>query len=94
MLPLYGTWEVEPDGKEARYHDKGGGKSSHGLVLLGRSINGGIIGCSVTLSEPNEGCGAFVVFRAEGDSKAITLRALAGTTLTCYSKGIILLQRA
>ena len=66
MLPLYGKWKIDEPTGNAVYDDEGGDESSHGLVLLGKAVDDGIIETTITLPEPNDSCGAFVIFRAEG----------------------------
>jgi len=66
MLPLYGQWKIDPNTGNALFTDAGGNESSHGLVLLGKAVDDGVIEANITLPDPNDSCGAFVVFRAEG----------------------------
>lgn len=66
MLPLYGKWEIDEATGNAVYQDEAGDESSHGLVLLGKAVDDGIIEATIKLPEPNDSCGAFIVFRAEG----------------------------
>ncbi|MEW6441875.1 MAG: hypothetical protein AB1640_13150 [bacterium] len=65
-LRLYGAWTAQTDGKKITYQRGEAEAASHGLLLLGRSVDDGIIECSVSLPEPSDNSGAFVVFRASG----------------------------
>jgi len=66
MLPLYGKWKVAENGATVNFLPQDGETSSHGLILLGKSVDDGIIECDVRFSDANPNCGAFVVFRANG----------------------------
>ena len=66
MLPLYGTWKIDDATGGAVYDDEGSDDSSHGLVLLGKSVDDGVIEATISLPEPNDDCGAYLIFRAEG----------------------------
>jgi hypothetical protein len=65
-LRLYGAWSVQSDGRRISYQYGEGESASHGLLLLGRSVDDGLIECALTLPQPSDKSGAFVVFRASG----------------------------
>ena len=66
MLPLYGKWAVPVDSQTAVFESAGEPDDSHGMVLLGRTVDDGVIECSVMLPNPNSDTGAFIMFRARG----------------------------
>lgn len=71
MLSLYGKWEVrwEVDGSESiATFNAGENEQSHGLSLLGNSLDDGTIKCSIVIPKTNQNTGAFVVFRANGQT--------------------------
>ena len=65
LLPLYGKWAISEDGKTTTFLDVEG-DHGHGLALLGKSVDDGIIEASIKIESPNESTGAFIVFRASG----------------------------
>ncbi len=75
LLPLYGHWEISPTGEHARFRSGMGDQtprneeSSHGLALLGRSLDDGVLECAIELPAPSQHSGAFIVFRANGQSR-------------------------
>lgn len=69
ILPLYGKWHPDANGSHINFDSGEGDEASHGLVLLGRSVDDGIIETSIKLTDANEDCGAFLVFRANGQEK-------------------------
>ena len=68
MLSLYGKWEVLESGNLTRYTAGDGDEQSHGFSLLSKSVEDGVIDCTIQLPRPSESCGAFIVFRANGQS--------------------------
>lgn len=65
MLSLYGQWAIERDGQKTTFTAPDE-KASHGLGLFGRSVEDGVIECTITLPSPSAACGAYLVFRASG----------------------------
>lgn len=68
MLSLYGKWETQTDGRITKYVGGNHEEVSHGFVLLGRTVEDGVIECTIELPAPSEKCGAFIVFRSNGQS--------------------------
>jgi hypothetical protein len=67
MLSLYGKWEVLEEGKILRYSSSDDSDASHGLILLPKDIEDGIIECTIKLPiTEDHKFGAFIIFRAEG----------------------------
>lgn len=60
MLPLYGKWKVAT----VNFLSQEGKNSNHALILLGKSIDDGIIECNVKF--PHANLRGFCVFRANG----------------------------
>ena len=75
MLPLYGVWEVPGSASLLRFSG-GDGSASHGLVLIDRSVDDGLIECCVKLPRPTSNTGAFVVFRASGQERYYGIRRM------------------
>lgn len=75
MLSLYGRWEIDA-AKTARFQaskneNKLLGAPSHGFALLNHAIDDGSIECDIELVSTNANSGAFVVFRANGQSRYV-----------------------
>ena len=66
MLPLYGKWKASENGNMVSFLSPDGEDSSNGLLLLGRSVEDGIIECTINFPNANTNCGAFIIFRANG----------------------------
>lgn len=66
MLPLYGAWAVSEDQKTVHFTSENSSGGNHGLLLLGRPVDDGIIECTFKFPEPSNHCGAFIVFRGKG----------------------------
>ena len=70
MLSLYGNWGVIEQGKVATFN-AGETESSHGLSLLSNSLDDGSIRCSIEIPTAKHDAGAFVVFRANGQTNYV-----------------------
>lgn len=69
MLSLYGKWEVDEQEQGSIASFKAGdSEQSHGLSLLSNSLDDGTIRCFITIPKANHNLGAFVVFRANGQT--------------------------
>lgn len=68
MVSLFGVWEYLADGVKVKFKTNDGDDSSHGLVLLSSSMDDGVLECDIQLPEADSHSGAFVVFRANGQS--------------------------
>lgn len=68
MLPLYGKWSIPGPGNTVMFSG-GGDDGSHGLVLVDRSVDDGVIECKIQIPTPTHSAGAFVVFRANGQDR-------------------------
>ncbi len=66
MIRLYGSWHLEKDEQRVTYEGGVDEEVSHGLALLSRSVDDGVIECDITIPEPSEKAGCFIVFRANG----------------------------
>ena len=66
MLSLYGNWDILADGNTLKYTATDEASASHGFVLLPKVLEDGIIECTIQLPTNVDGCGAFVIFRADG----------------------------
>jgi hypothetical protein len=71
LLPLYGSWTPSEHGEAVQFdcqtdrsHD-----DSHGLALLGTTLDDGSIECQITLDDLTEKPGAMIVFRANGQER-------------------------
>src|SRR5271165_6699158 len=65
MLPLYGVWK-NPTNATARF--SGDTVPSHGLALLSTPLDDGVLECDIQLPNATASAGAFIVFRATGQS--------------------------
>jgi len=68
MLPLFGDWSTLAGAKSVRFNNNPIPDACHGLALLPSSVDDGVIECDINLSEAQNSSGAFIIFRATGQS--------------------------
>jgi hypothetical protein len=68
LLPLYGDWSTEAATGIVKFTADPGPEGSHGMALLPKFLDDGILSCTIKLPEANERSAAFVIFRANGQS--------------------------
>lgn len=69
MLALYGKWTPSTDKKTVSFTGDSAGTASHGLALLGRTVEDGVISCKIRLAQLSDSAGAFLIFRASGQQQ-------------------------
>ena len=67
MLPLYGNW-TNPGSTIAKFSSDDVPDASHGLALLSMPLDDGVLQCDVQLPEAHPAAGAFVIFKASGQT--------------------------
>ena len=68
MLSLYGVWQNTPGNNVVKFSSDGLPDASHGLALLSTALDDGVLECDIQLPHATPSSGAFIIFRATGQT--------------------------